>query len=84
MRRVLRGEARWSDYYEKHEHFVVAVRLFTAAYLALIDPDDPALDEVWTDWSAILQRACASGTYNAEAERKASLVLRVRTSATAP
>ena len=75
MRRVLRGEARWSDHYEKHEHFVLAVRLFTAAYLALIDPDDPALDAVWADWFSILQSACASGAYEVEAERRASLAL---------
>jgi hypothetical protein len=75
MRRVLRGEARWSDTYEKHPHFVVAVRMFTAAYLALIDPDDPILDTVWADWFAILQRTCASGAYDVEEERNASLAL---------
>jgi hypothetical protein len=75
MRRVLRGEARWSDRYEKAGSFELAVRLFTAAYLALIDPDDPILDAVWADWYAILQRACASGVYDVEAERNASLAL---------
>jgi hypothetical protein len=75
MRRVLRSKARWSDHYEKHPHFMVAVRLFTAAHLALIAPDDPALDAVWDDWSEILTGACASGAYSAEAERNASLAV---------
>jgi hypothetical protein len=75
MRRVLRGQARWSDRYEKHEHFVIAVRLFTAAFLALIDPNDTALDAVWADWYEILRGACASDVYEVEAERRASLAL---------
>jgi hypothetical protein len=60
------GECR--DPAEKNDRWKTGVRLFSAATLAQMDPNLPALDVVWNLWADIAGRTLASGEYCAEAE----------------
>ena len=69
---VLRDRARWSDGYERSPCFPLAVKAFTAAYLGRIDPWNPAMDDLWDTWFAILRRTFAGGSYDPTKEALAS------------
>ena len=60
--------ADFPDPPEKNDRWATGARLFTAATLALVQPDHPALDEVWYLWVSIAQRTFTSGRYDPEAE----------------
>ena len=60
--------ADFPDPPEKNDRWATAVRLFTAATLALVQPNHPALDEVWNLWLSIAQRTFAAGQYDPGAE----------------
>jgi hypothetical protein len=60
--------AGFPDPPEKNDRWPTSVRLFTAAALALVRPDHPALDGVWHLWLSVAQRTFASGRYDPEAE----------------
>ncbi len=63
MERVLAGKAAWSDREEKAEGWSIAVEAITAATLAEIDPDHPAILPAWQYWSGIASRSFHYGTY---------------------
>ncbi len=67
----LQGHTTWSDPPEKHDHpliFPHNIRSVSAAMLALIDNDHPALEPLWRYWAAVVEGAFAGGSYNREAE----------------
>jgi hypothetical protein len=68
---VLHGTIIPRDRPEKNDRWPTGVRLIAAATLALIQPQSPALDEVWELWAEIAERACRSGTYDPQAESQA-------------
>lgn len=72
MADVLRGKARWSDGYERSPCFPLAVKVFTAAHLGKIDPQNPAMDDLWDTWLEVLQRTFVRGVYDADAEATTS------------
>jgi hypothetical protein len=63
--------ADFPDPPEKNDRWPTGVQLFTAATLALVQPDHPVLDEVWNLWLSIAQRTFAGGRYDARAEIQA-------------
>jgi len=63
--------ASFPDPPERNDRWATGVRLFTAATLALVQPDHPILDEVWNLWLSVAQRAFAAGRYDAGAEIQA-------------
>jgi hypothetical protein len=67
----LAGRRRWSDPAEKHEGWPVNTRFITAATLARIDQQHPALQESSQVWVEIVERTFRSGAYNEDDERKA-------------
>ena len=72
MTEVLRDHRRWSDSYETNVWFAPGVKLFTAATLATIDPDNPVLSQVWEPWYQVFCRTLQSGSYDKQAEQSAS------------
>lgn len=60
--------AGFPDPPERNDRWATGARLFTAAMLALVQPDHPILDEVWNLWLSIAQRVFAVGRYDPEAE----------------
>lgn len=71
MAEVLAGRRAWPDPPERNDRWATGVQLITAATLALVDSDHPALDRVWGLWLEIVQRAFRSGTYDSQAEASA-------------
>jgi len=63
--------ADFPDPPEKNDRWATGARLFTAAALALVQPDRPILDDVWNLWLSIAQRTFAAGRYDAGAEIQA-------------
>ena len=63
--------ADFPDLPEKDDRWATGARLFTAATLALVQPDHPTLDGVWNLWLSIAQRTFASGRYDPGAEIQA-------------
>jgi len=72
--------ADFPDLPEKDDRWATGARLFTAATLALVQPDHPVLDDVWNLRLSIAQRTFAPGRYDAGAE---TLAHRELTGATA-
>ncbi len=68
---VATGKTAPSDPPEKNDRWPVGVRLFAAATLARIAPDDPAVDGVWELWHEVARRAFVDGAYNEEQEEAA-------------
>jgi hypothetical protein len=68
MEEVLTGEAVWSDWVEKSEGWPIGVEAITAATLAQVDPDHPALGPVHEYWVRVASRSFPNGVYNPEAE----------------
>lgn len=65
---LLQGKAACPDPPERNDRWTAGVRLFAAATLARIQPDHPALDDVWNLWAAIASRTFAAGGYDADRE----------------
>jgi hypothetical protein len=59
----------------KNYCWATGINLFTAATLACIQPDHPALNQSLELWSAIAEKTFSSGKYDPEAESKAHLEL---------
>ncbi len=73
MEDVLADRRRWSDPYEKNVWFAPGVKIFTAAVLTTIDPENPQIAGVWESMSEIYRRTLQSGVYSISEERSASL-----------
>jgi hypothetical protein len=71
LRRLLEGSIDFPDPPESNERWATGTRLFVAATLAQLQPQLPALDEVWDLWAAIACRTFASGKYDPDAEIQA-------------
>jgi hypothetical protein len=71
LERVLEGSSACRDRPEKNDRWPTGVRLFSAATLARIQPEHPALDEVWELWRTIARRTFAAGAYDPQAEVEA-------------
>ena len=63
--------ADFPDPPERNDRWPTGARLFTAATLALVQPDHPVLDDVWNLWLSIVQRTFAAGRYDPGAEMRA-------------
>ena len=61
----------WLDPPEKHEGWPVSIRFITAATLAKIDPQQPAIQESCRWWVEIVWRTFRSGSYSVADERQA-------------
>ncbi len=68
---VLEGKIQPPDRPEKNDRWHTGLQLFTAATLALIQPDLPILDDVWELWATIAGQAFAAGVYDRDAEARA-------------
>ncbi len=67
----LQGQTTWSDPPEKHDHpliFPHNIRSVSAAMLALIDNDHPALEPFWRYWAEVVEATFAGGDYDRQAE----------------
>ena len=67
----LAGKITWLDPPEKHEGWAVSIRFITAATLAKIDPQQPAIQESCWQWVEIVRRTFRSGSYSVTDERQA-------------
>lgn len=68
---LLEARLPFPDPAERNDRWETAKRLFTAATLASIHPNHPALDETWALWLEISERTFARGDYDAQAEAEA-------------
>ncbi len=67
----LEGKISWPDPLEKHDDprvFPYNTRSISAGMLALIEPDHPLLDPLWSLWADLVEAAFAGGAYDAKAE----------------
>ncbi|MEW6242208.1 MAG: hypothetical protein AB1564_15505 [Chloroflexota bacterium] len=69
--RLLEGQIDFPDPAERNDRWATGTKLFTAATLARIQPDHPALNGAMDLWSAIAEQTFASGAYDPEAESEA-------------
>jgi hypothetical protein len=76
MTAILEGKAAWSDRVEKSEGWPISVEAITAGTLALVDAENPAIDQAWNYWIEIAGRSFRSGIYSTTAEWKAHKELR--------
>ena len=76
MVKVLNGEAVWSDRVEKSEGRPIGVEAITAATLAQVDPDHPAVGSVREYSVRVANRCFPNGVYSPEAEWAAHKELR--------
>lgn len=81
LSRLLGGRLDFPDPPEKNDSWPTGVNMFVGATLALIDPDNAALDATWTLWAKIVRRAFANGRYDAPAELRAHRDLTGRSAA---
>jgi len=63
--------ADFPDPPEKNDRWPTSARLFTTAMLARVQPDYPALDDVWSLWLSVAQKTFAAGRYDVGAEMRA-------------
>ena len=69
--RLLEGQIEFPDPPEKNDRWPTGTQLFAASTLARIQPDHAALNETLDLWTAIAEKAFASGAYDPEAEIEA-------------
>lgn len=74
-RSLLKGTVSFPDPAEKNNRWDTGWRLFVAAILAQLQPDDPVLTPEFDLWREITQRVFADGTYSREAETLAHQAL---------
>jgi hypothetical protein len=72
---VLEGASSYRDRAEKNDRWPTGVRLFAAATLAQIAPQQMSLDREWSLWSEILGRSFAGGAYDPRAQAQAHRAL---------
>jgi hypothetical protein len=72
---VLEDRRRWHDTYEKNPWFEPAVKLFTAASLAMVDSEHSSLPIVWKPWFDVFRETFERGGYDIAKERSASLAI---------
>ena len=75
LKAILSGETVPRDRAERNPRWPVGVQLFAAATLAMIQPAAPEVDDPFTLWIELAQRAFASGAYSSEAEDRAHQAL---------
>ncbi|MEW6403957.1 MAG: hypothetical protein AB1649_19355 [Chloroflexota bacterium] len=68
---LLEGQIEFPDRAEKNVRWPTGIRLFTAATLALVQPQNPALNHSLEIWTAIAEKTFASGKYDPKAEELA-------------
>lgn len=68
---VVEGRVQPPDPAERNDRWPTGLRLFAAATLSRISPEDPCLDPVWHLWHEIARRSFARGAYDPEAESEA-------------
>ena len=73
--KVLDGDARITDRYEKNEAFPLLIQYIVAGRLAQLDPDNTRLIPYWEFLLDIAGHAFASGSYSLEDEADAFLKL---------